>query len=65
MKKNICFFLFLFFKIKKVKIKNGNKDNPHIIHLISLNSEKIIEETFDDFITKVTNNLNLEGLDLL
>ena len=59
------FLPFSFFKINKVEIKNGSVNNPHIIHLIALNSEKPIEEMFDDFITKVTDNLNPEGLDLL
>ena len=59
------FLPFSFFKIKKVEIQNGNTDNPHKIHLIALNSEKPIEEMFDDFTSTETDNLNPEGLDLL
>ena len=59
------FLPFSFFKIQNVEIKEGNEDNPHIIHLIALNSDKPIEEMFDDFIEQETDNLSPEGLDLL
>ena len=59
------FLPFSFFKIQNVKIKEGSRDNPHIIHLIALNSDKPIEEMFDDFIEQETDNLSPEGLDLL
>lgn len=59
------FLPFSFFKITKVELKNGTKSDPHIIHLIALNSEKPIEDMFRDFFQNVTDNLNPEGLDLL
>jgi len=59
------FLPFSFFKIKYVELKEGNDTNPHLIHLIALNSEKTIEEMFVDFMENETDNLNPEGLDLL
>ena len=59
------FFPFSFFKIENVELKEGNIKDPHIIDLTALNSEKPIEEMFSDFMLKVTDNLNPEGLDLL
>ena len=59
------FLPFSFFKITKVELKNGTISDPHIIHLIALNSEKPIEDMFRDFFKNVTDNLNPEGLDLL
>jgi hypothetical protein len=59
------FLPFSFFKIKKVEIKKGNANDPHIFHLISLNSDKSIEDMFLDFFKNETDNLNPEGLDLL
>ena len=61
-------FLFLpfsFFKITKVELKQGSKNDPHIIHLLALNSDEPIEEMFYDFIQNETDNLDPEGLDLL
>ena len=57
-------FLFLpfsFFKITKVELKQGSKNDPHIIHLLALNSDEPIEEMFYDF----HDYLSPEGLDLL
>ena len=59
------FLPFSFFKIIKVEKKKGSTDDPHIIHLIALNSVKPIEEMFDDFIAQETSTLSPEGLDLL
>ena len=59
------FFPFSFFKIENVQLKEGNIKNPHIINLTALYSEKPIEEMFSNFMEKVTDNLNPEGLDLL
>ena len=59
------FLPFSFFKIKKVKLCEGNRDNPHIIYLKALDSEKPIEQILDDFMENETDNLNPEGLDLL
>ena len=59
------FLPFSFFKIKNFKRKKGTKDDPHIIYLVALNTEKPIEEMFYDFMIKETDNLSPEGLDLL
>ena len=59
------FLPFSFFKIKKVEIKTGNMNNPHIFHLIAINSDKSIEDMFLDFFINETDNLNPEGLDFL
>ena len=59
------FLPFSFFKIKKVKLSEGNKENPHIIYLVALDSDRPIEEILADFMNKETDNLNHEGLDLL
>ena len=59
------FLPFSFFKIKKFLRKEGAKENPHIIYLIALNTEKPTEEMFYDFMINETDNLSPEGLDLL
>ena len=59
------FLPFSFFKITKVEIKKGSENDPHIINLLALNSDKPIEEMFYDFIENETDNLNPEGLDFL
>ena len=59
------FLPFSFFKIKKLIRKSGTRNDPHIIYLIALNTEKPIEEMFYDFMIKETDNLSPEGLDLL
>ena len=59
------FLPFSFFKIEKVVLKTGDKINPHIINLTALNTEKPVEEMFSDFMDKITDNLNPEGLDFL
>ena len=48
-----------------MKLKKGSKDDPHLIHLLALDSDKPIEEMFSDFITNETDNLNPERLDFL
>ena len=59
------FLPFSFFKITKVKLSEGNEENPHIIYLTALDSEKPIEQIIADFMESETDNLNPEGLDLL
>ena len=59
------FLPFSFFKITKVELKQGNASDPHIIHLIALNSDKPVEDLFCYFIKNETDNLNPEGLDFL
>ena len=59
------FLPFSFFKITKVELKKGNNSDPHIIHLLALNSDKPVEELFYNFIKNETDNLNPEGLDFL
>ena len=59
------FLPFSFFKIKNVELREGNEDNPHIIYLTAINSDKPIEEIFFDFMNNETDSLNPEGLDLL
>ena len=59
------FLPFSFFKIVYVKLGKGNVDEPHIIYLKALNSDKPIEEMFADFMKNQTDSLNPEGLDLL
>ena len=63
--KEYLFLPFSFFKIVDVKRKKGTVQNPHIINLIALNSDKPIEEMFSDFMDNITDNLDPEGLDLL
>ena len=63
--KEYLFLPFSFFKIKDIEIGKDNKRNPHIIHLIAINSEKPIEEMFLDFMSTETDNLDPEGLDML
>ena len=59
------FVPFSFFKITKVELKQGTFAEPHIIHLIALNSDKPVEEMFYNFFENETDNLNPEGLDFL
>ena len=59
------FLPFSFFKIKKVKLCEGNEENPHIIYLKALDSEKPIEQILADFMDNETDSLNPEGLDFL
>ena len=59
------FLPFSFFKIKNVEFKKGTGDDPHLIHLIALDTEKPIEEMFDYFMNNETDNLSPEGLDFL
>ena len=59
------FLPFSFFKILKVELKKGTKEDPHIIYLLALDSDKPIEEMFLDFMSKETDNLDPEGLDML
>ena len=59
------FVPFSFFKITGFEKKEGTPENPHLIHLTALTSEKPIEEMFYDFIKNETDNLDPEGLDFL
>ena len=59
------FLPFSFFKIVYVKLGKGNVNEPHIIYLKALNSDKPIEEIFADFMKSETDSLDPEGLDLL
>ena len=63
--KEYLFLPFSFFKIVEVSRKEGTEQNPHIINLVALNSDKPIEEMFSDFLDNKTDNLDPEGLDLL
>ena len=63
--KEYLFLPFSFFKIKKLELNKGSIENPLIIYLKALNSDKPIEEMFFDFIWNETDNLNPEGLDFL
>ena len=59
------FVPFSFFKILDAKKGLGTQENPHIIHLMALNSDKPIEEMILDFMQNETDNLDPEGLDML
>ena len=59
------FLPFSFFKIKRVQLRKGDINNPHIIYMLALTSDKPIEEMFLYFIQNETDNLNPEGLDML
>ena len=59
------FLPFSFFKITKVELKQGSSSDPHIVHLLALNSDKPVEDMFYNFIQNETDNLNPEGLDFL
>ena len=63
--KEYLFLPFSFFKIKYVKKRHGTLNNPHLISLLALTSDKPIEEMFLDFSKKETDNLDPEGLDML
>ena len=59
------FLPFSFFKITKVELKQGSAKDPHIVHMIALNSDTPVEDMFYNFIQNETDNLNPEGLDFL
>ena len=63
--KEYLFLPFSFFKIKNVEEHIGTEDDPHIIYLIAIKSDKPIEEMFVDFFKNETDGLNPEGLDML
>ena len=56
---------FSFFKITGVKRYEGTAENPHIINLLAIKMDKPLEELFEDFIKKETDNLDPEGLNML
>ena len=45
------------------ELPTGSAIDPHKIYLIAINSEKSIEEMFENFFKKETDNLSPEGLD--
>ena len=63
--KEYIFPPFSFFKIAGIKREKGTPQNPHIIQLLAIKTEKPLEETFEDFFIKETDNLDPEGLDML
>ena len=63
--KEYIFPPFSFFKIRGVKRDKGTADNPHIIQLLAIKTDKPLEETFEHFFIKETDNLDPEGLDML
>ena len=58
------FLPFSFFKIINIVQKLGNEDDPHLIYLMALDSDKPIEDMFIDFMENETDNLDPEGLDM-
>ena len=56
---------FSFFKITGVKREEGTSENPHIIDLLAIKMDKPLEETFEHFLIKETDNLDPEGLNML
>ena len=63
--KEYIFPPFSFFKIIGVKRDKGTGENPHIIELLAIKMDKPLEETFEDFFNKETDNLDPEGLNML
>ena len=63
--KEYVFPPFSFFKIAGMKREEGTAKNPHIIQLIAIKTEKPLEEIFEDFFIKETDNLDPEGLEML
>ena len=63
--KEYLFLPFSFFKIKNVEMHSGSEDNPHIVNLIAIETDKPIEEMFVHFFKNETDSLNPEGLDML
>ena len=56
---------FSFFKITGLKREKGTFENPHIIDLTAIKMNKPLEELFEDFLKKETDNLDPEGLNML
>lgn len=56
---------FSFFKITGVKRDKGTAENPHIINLLAIKIDKPLEEIFENFLKKETDNLDPEGLNML
>lgn len=63
--KEYLFTPFSFFKITGVKIDKGTAENPHIIDLMAIKMDSPLEEQFENFFQKVTDNLDPEGLNML
>ena len=63
--KEYLFLPFSFFKITNFKLGKGNSDNPHIINLLAMKSDKPIEEMFLDFFKNYSDSLDAEGLDII
>ena len=58
------FLPFSFFKIIEVEKNEGTINNPHIIKLLAIYTKEPIEDMIDYFIENVTDNLDLENLDI-
>ena len=56
---------FSFFRIIDVKIGKGDKNEPHLIYLMAMNTDESIEEMILKFMENETDNLDPEGLDML
>ena len=56
---------FSFFKITGLERGKGTAENPHIINLLAIKMDKPLEEIFEDFLKKETDNLDPEGLNML
>ena len=63
--KEYLFLPFSFFRITNFKLGKGTLDNPHIINLLAMNSDKPIEEMFLYFFKNFSDNLDPEGLDII
>ena len=62
--KEYVFPPFSFFKITGVKMDKGTAENPHIINLLVIKMDIPLEEIFEQFFKKVTDNLDPEGLNM-
>ena len=63
--KEYLFMPFSFFRIIDVKIGKGDKNEPHLIYLMAMNTDESIEEMILKFMENETDNLDPEGLDML
>jgi hypothetical protein len=61
--KEYLFLPFSFFKVQHIEQRFGNRNDPHLIYLVALDSEKPIEDMLLDFMENETDNLDPEGLD--
>ena len=63
--KEYLFLPFSIFKITNVILREGTGDDPHIIYLLAMKSEKPIEEMFIYFFENYSDSLDAEGLDII